>query len=287
MNLQQLRYCVAVADLGTMTAAAERLHVSQPALSRAIRDLEDELHVCLFEKIGRNVVLTANATAVVDAARKVLAAVDEVTRAAESAAAAPLAVCTTSSVAALFAERLMPAILDRTAGRHMRLVHADGPEEIERAVVRGDAELGLIDREPRSGLAFVPLCEEEAVLVSPPGLELPDPLPVSGLDDLRLILPATGTARRRQCDEFFAAVGIKPLVVLESDDRSTWTSAVLNNVGSVLWYATNADDAARRGARVRSFTPRMVRPLYLVHREQELSAAAAGLLEALSVPVPG
>jgi DNA-binding transcriptional LysR family regulator len=278
MNLQQLRYVIAVADEGTMTSAAQRLHVSQPALSRAIRELEQELQTVLFERVGRNVRLAENAEPVVIAARRVLAAVDDVARAAESTSTPPLVLCTTASVAALFADRVMPILADQMIDRHIRILHADGPDEVEHLVMTNQAELGAIDRVPRSGLSATTFGEEEVVLLSPPDTELPDPVPFGALDRLRLVMPATGTARRREADEFFTAAGITPMVALETEDRSTWASAVLANIGSVLWYATNARDAERSGARIRSFAPPMYRQLYLVHRPQQLSSAATTIL---------
>jgi DNA-binding transcriptional LysR family regulator len=58
MELRHLRTFVTVAELGTVSGAAERLHVAQPALSRQIVQLEDELGVQLFDRVGRRVVLT-------------------------------------------------------------------------------------------------------------------------------------------------------------------------------------------------------------------------------------
>ena len=279
MNLQQLRYVVAVADHGTMTTAARRLHVSQPALSRAIRELEQELRTVLFERVGRNVTLAADAEPVVIAARRVLAALDDVVRAAECTSTPPLVLCTTASVAALFADRVMPILADQLVDRHIRILNADGPDEVERLVLTNQAELGAIDRLPRLGLSATTFGEEEVVLLSPRETELPDAVSFGELDRLRLVMPATGTARRREVDESFAAAGIAPVVALETEDRSTWTSAVLANLGSVLWYATNARDAERSGARIQSFTPPIYRQLYLVHRQQQLSPAASTILD--------
>src|SRR4051794_1031832 len=89
MELQQLRYALAVVDQGTFTAAAAASFVAQPSLSQAVRQLERELGVELFARIGRRVTLTAAGEAFVPAAREALRAVDTVR--AEVAAVAGLA----------------------------------------------------------------------------------------------------------------------------------------------------------------------------------------------------
>ncbi len=58
MDLRHARTFVTVADLGTVSKAAARLHIAQPALSRQIRDLEQELGLTLFDRVGRRLVLT-------------------------------------------------------------------------------------------------------------------------------------------------------------------------------------------------------------------------------------
>ena len=58
VELRHLRYFAAVAELGNVTQAARRLHVAQPALSRQIQDLEEELGVKLLERSTRGIKLT-------------------------------------------------------------------------------------------------------------------------------------------------------------------------------------------------------------------------------------
>jgi len=74
MELYQLRSFAAVAELGHLTRAAERLHVSQPALSAQIRALEDELAVVLFERGAGGMSLTAAGRRLLPEAERVIAA---------------------------------------------------------------------------------------------------------------------------------------------------------------------------------------------------------------------
>ena len=74
MELYQLSSFAAVAELGHLTRAAERLHVSQPALSAQIKALEDELSVALFERGAGGMSLTAAGRALLPEAERVIAA---------------------------------------------------------------------------------------------------------------------------------------------------------------------------------------------------------------------
>ena len=81
LHLQQLAYLVEVADGATVRAAAERLRVSQPALSQGLKELERRLNVTLFEKVGRRLVLTQDGHEVALVARAILAQAVELARA--------------------------------------------------------------------------------------------------------------------------------------------------------------------------------------------------------------
>lgn len=76
MSLAQFRYFIAVADEGHVGRAAQRLHISQPPLSRQIRSLEDELGTPLFERTPRGVRLLPEGEVFLAHARRVLAEVD-------------------------------------------------------------------------------------------------------------------------------------------------------------------------------------------------------------------
>src|SRR5215468_7046893 len=73
MELRHLRYFAAVADAGSVSRAARRLYVTQPALSRQIQDLERDLACRLFDRIGRRIVLTKDGDEILERTRRLLA----------------------------------------------------------------------------------------------------------------------------------------------------------------------------------------------------------------------
>src|SRR5882724_7602737 len=86
MELRHLRYFVAVAEAGILTAAARKLHTSQPSLSRQIRDLEDEVGAQLLTRGARGIELTPAGRVFLDHARVVLSQVEAAAGAARRAA---------------------------------------------------------------------------------------------------------------------------------------------------------------------------------------------------------
>lgn len=89
MNLRDLKYLVAVADLRHFGRAAEACFVSQPTLSTQIRKLEDFLGVTLIERNNRQVLLTATGEKIVARARIVLREADQLVRLAKQASDPP------------------------------------------------------------------------------------------------------------------------------------------------------------------------------------------------------
>lgn len=108
MDLRSLRYFVAVAEERHVGRAAGRLHMTQPPLSRAIRQLEDELGVVLFERVPKGVILTAAGTVLYEDVGALLAQVDRIRGRVTAAASATLTIGTLADAVENVGGRLVP-----------------------------------------------------------------------------------------------------------------------------------------------------------------------------------
>ncbi|RJL31608.1 LysR family transcriptional regulator [Bailinhaonella thermotolerans] len=276
MNLQQLRYVVATAEHRTMTDAARSLYIAQPALSRAIRDLERELGMTLFARSGRGVVVTPAGRRVVKLAREALDAIHEIEELAAQRQGGPveLRIAATPTLEAGLAGRLLPAYASGHPEVRVHIVRCDGREGVVNAIRDKKADLGLTDLPVPADLVTHPLERQEIVLVSPPGMDLPDPVPMARLDDLPLLLPCPGTPRRAEFEAMFTRYGVKPAAAAESDDRATWLTTVRARSVSLLWYRSIATEAVRAGLAVRSLDPPVRRVIALIHARRRLAPVA-------------
>ncbi|HUG09866.1 MAG TPA: LysR family transcriptional regulator, partial [Opitutaceae bacterium] len=174
MELRHLRYFVAVAGEENVSRAALKLHVSQPALSRQIRDLEDELGLELFERSAKSVSLTEAGRVLWDEAEAILKLVDSAiaaTRTAARGGKGELHVGYAPSPTA----RLLPATLRafQTEEPGVRvLLHDLSTEEMLARLGEGGLEIALLVRPERAmlrGLKFEELAQDAIRVAVAPG----------------------------------------------------------------------------------------------------------------------
>jgi LysR family hca operon transcriptional activator len=171
MELRHLRYFVAVAEAGSMTLAAQqRLHTSQPSLSRQIRDLESEIGTQLFARSARGIELTPAGRAFLDHARLVLSQVET---AAETARRVARPVKPHFGLGFLTGHELtwMPKVL--------RILHEELPNidvmissqyspDLADALLKGTIDAAFLRREQgKPELAFYLLVKEPLVVILP------------------------------------------------------------------------------------------------------------------------
>ena len=166
-ELRLIRYFVAVAEEGNVTRAAERLHMAQPPLSAAVRQLEQLLGVALLDRSSRQVRLTAAGEVLLEQGRELLAHADRVVRDVQAVERSPSGLLHAGvSPAARFG--VVPDLLERwsTAAPGVMLhTSEDTTGVLLRDVRRGRLDLAIVFCPPDvSGLAAMRLRDEPAVV---------------------------------------------------------------------------------------------------------------------------
>lgn len=182
MNLKQLEYFVAIAEEGQITAAARRLHISQPPLSYELAQLERELDTQLVRRGPRGVTLTEAGRLLLGRARCILAMATATTREVSSVGkglTGTLCLAVADAVAGLVPSARLGELASRAPEVSLELREGSVPEVID-LVSDGIAEVGVV-RTPFStqGLRCRYAPAEPLVAVMPPALEVGDELSVS------------------------------------------------------------------------------------------------------------
>ncbi|MEQ8602884.1 MAG: LysR substrate-binding domain-containing protein [Marivibrio sp.] len=235
MNLRDLDYLVAVAELEHFGRASERCHVSQPTLSAQIKKLEGELGVTLFERTNKSVRATPVGREIAAIARRALEAAEDIRRAAAAhrdplAGAARLGAIPT--IAPWLVPAILPAIQRELPTLDLALVEEMTAPLTER-LLAGDLDAALIATAPESSrLEEIPLFDEPFWLVAPRGHPLAEAPSVSAaaIDPEELLLLSEGHCFRDQALSFCRAA--RPDRRVKTDLRATSFETVLNLVAA-------------------------------------------------------
>lgn len=273
MNIQQMRYVVATAEHGSMTAAAAHLFVAQPALSRAVRALEAKLGEQLFTRASKGAHLTPTGEVFVRRARAVLRALDALADLRRDALEDALVISISPSLQLSLAMPILTTLRQHHGDLRIRFISCESSEGVHQMVAAHEADLGLSSRPVESDLPGTALGTVEVRLISPAALDLPDPLPFSALEGLPLVLPVPGSERREQFEGFFAAFGVRPDPVIESNERAVWLEAVAGGLASCLWHAVEPLSAFDSRIVSRGFETPLSQELVAVHRPDGASVA--------------
>ncbi|MFW3613906.1 LysR family transcriptional regulator [Billgrantia antri] len=168
LKLQPLRYVLAIVDQGGFHAAAKQLHRSQPAISMAVRDLEERLGQPLFEKGNGKTLLTPFGKWCEPRFRELVAHHDRVSRDALAMASQQAGRVDIAAVPSV-ASRLMPAILASFVRDYPKIEISlqDGhSERVNQMVLKGEVELGISSLWlPDEALSFTHLIQDEVGVV--------------------------------------------------------------------------------------------------------------------------
>jgi LysR family nitrogen assimilation transcriptional regulator len=270
MDTRALRYFQVVAEYGSYSRGAEWLRISQPAVSRQIRRLEDELNCKLFSRTGQGVTLTEAGRVLQERAQAAFRTLDQARAEIRGAPAGPTG--TVSLAVPPAAGRwLVPPLAERMAkampGVQLRVLGGFSGT-IDDWLVRGRVDLALVhDPLPRKGFSITPLAEEEVCLVGLPGSPGVSRRHVrpANLLHLPLVLPGRPNASRRLLDAWLGGAGGAPSPQVEADDHAVIRALLRAGAGyALLTRGGFAQEATRGELAGVPFRPRVAWTLSLV-----------------------
>jgi len=240
MELRHLRYFVAVAEALSFARAAERLHLSQPPLSRQIRALEDELGTPLFARTKRSVRLTPAGAALLPEARRLLRDADGLKAGARQVAAGEVGALALGFIS-VAAYNLLPELAPEFRRRHpgVKLALQEATSDVQLPALRqAELDVGLVlppVAEP--GLEYAPLLHEPLMAALPTGSSGGRaPVALASLRDKPFILipRQVGTSLYDAIVGACQRAGFSPRIEQEAIQMQTIVSLVAAGMGVAL-----------------------------------------------------
>jgi DNA-binding transcriptional LysR family regulator len=224
MNFRRIECFLAVVDAGTVTAAAEALHVAQPALSRQIKTLERELRLALFEPQGSRLALSSAGRALVPAARRLMAEAREFDAAAATLRTGRVEELIAATTSASLRSFLAPFIATTGAEDPRITTREAGHFEMTDALRHG-CDFAVSPAAPDGALRTSPLGRVPIRAFVSPDHEWArrgvTELPLGAFAGTAAILASRHSASRYLLDDALSSAGIALGPVTECDDGQT------------------------------------------------------------------
>ena len=257
MEIRQLKAFVAIAETGTFTAAAARVHVTQAAISMQIRQLENEVGAKLFVRAPRHVILTEAGEHLLHRARHILrehdAAIDEISE----LAGAERGRLRIGSASAMILTDPLPKILKEIRRRHPRAevtVTSGTSEALVEQILAGELDLAFVSLPVEArGIQTERLSEDQLVAIASPRHRLGKQRTVSAytLAGEKLILGERGGNTRRLIDQFFAHAGVQLTVAMELSRQAAIKRMVEEDMGVGIVPLQSVREEVEKGRLVR------------------------------------
>jgi DNA-binding transcriptional LysR family regulator len=251
MEIHHLRTFVAVARDGGITRAADRLHLSQPAVSGHVKAMEEALGVTLFDRTPRGMALTGDGRRLLVKAERILAEHRDMIEEAGRLTGRPTGVLHLGAGHTASADvlgRLVAVLADRCPDLEVSLRHDTSPT-ILKDLRAGRLDGGLYNEagEPEADLATVEVARFDILLAAPPGLVPPgQPLDWTALEALPWICPPPTTCCGRAAEEVFRAHGIRPRRIVHIDRENVTRRLIAEGAGLGLLHGEAARAAQAR-----------------------------------------
>lgn len=247
MNIEQMNYVVVLAEELSFSLACQRLHISQPALSQSIKNLEKQLGVVLFRRTTTELQITYAGEQFVKAAQKILATqntlfdiLDDISNLERGR----ITIGVPNFRGQIILAKTIPQFVERYPNVEINVIEATSSKLIEQCA-KGLVDVAIMN-EPDSirGISFIPLFQERILLAAPPNHKicsrfdsekqdfknLPK-ISISELNGENFVILKPGHKLRETTNTIFEQTRIKKKIVMEVNNLLTAQQLVANGVG--------------------------------------------------------
>jgi DNA-binding transcriptional LysR family regulator len=247
MQLSQITTFLTIAELRSFSLAAEQLHITQPAVSKRIRQLEQSMKTSLFDRIGKRSILTPNGRAFLPHAERILHEVNSYRSSLEGQNDKPSGTLSLATSHHIGLHRL-PQILRDFKIKYPQVdldLHFMDSEDACVAVANNELELAIVtlpeNTDPRLSLEAIWIDALEIVLAPDHPLANDEHIDKLKLLDYPAILPSMGTFTRRIINNYFSSSKDQLKIALETNYLETIKVMVSANLGWSMLPASMLD----------------------------------------------
>ena len=295
MDIRQLKYFVAIAEEGSLSAAAQRVNVAQPSLSQHVIALEGELRVKLLERSPRGVILTGPGEVLLNHAREIIGALETAKEAVRQSGSEPqgnVAFGLPSSIASVLSVPLAETIRLELPKVRLRAIDAMSGF-IKSWLEEKSIDLGMLyDINAVGHLKHRLLMSEELHFFSAPDAwpfktVAGSPVRLADLAQVELVLPSQHHGLRIMIERVIKSHGVLLDIATEMDGLAQIKTLVARGSGYTILAPAAAIDFVDRGKLIMAqiVEPRLVRPVYMVRNPAKPVTRASLEVERISLEV--
>lgn len=274
MTLRHMKILVAVFQQGSVTKAAQALHLAQPSVSLAIRELEEYYGVALFDRIGRRLTPTAGGNAFYGYAVHIVSLMDELEKQMRNwDALGAIRLGATITIGT----HLLPELVRQYQEQFPELrveVKICRASQVEQLVLDNAIDIGLIETQPEHpDLQAAAFLEDELCAIVPPGSALAQKASVTlpELAEQPFLMRELGSSGRKILDAAFALHHLSVSPVWESVSTQAIIQAVAEGLGVAVLPKLLVERDVQDGTVIMlPFDAPLHRTLYIVHHRQKL-----------------
>ena len=268
MDLRKLEIFAAVARAGSFSAAAEHLHMAQPAVSIAVRKLEESLDLILIDRSGRRIALTAEGRQLLSQAEEVLQQIDVMQQSAgamKGLLLGELSIACPSMLATYFLPELLSGFLSQHPGLKTSVTQA-GTSQIEQMLLQDEIEIGVTSAQSQAELDLLPLVNEQMVVCVAEDHPWAKRryIPIKDLHEVPMVVYESGYFIRSLLDQLCRECGVTPDLRMQSNFLPLLINMVKQGLGITVGLRAMAEQEP--GIRGIPLSPRAEVPMALAKR---------------------